>query len=167
MELSPVHQVWPKPSCKAQWRGEEDKADRRRGRKTTSGNGQAWSSPNFRGQWRTEKWRKLVVKSSVVPQQLPWLKDRWRWRSHWANMWILSSYVTGFQTNNYSQKYTPPPPPQWMRETPPSAHDLQVLDKKINNPRKSWLVGPTKMSQKVWCFYPIFFIFLSCLSRTA
>ena len=44
-----------KPSCKAQWKGEEDKADRRRGGKTTSGNGQAWSSPNSRGQWRTGK----------------------------------------------------------------------------------------------------------------
>ena len=24
----PIHQVWPKPSCKAQWKGEEDKAER-------------------------------------------------------------------------------------------------------------------------------------------
>ena len=39
MVLSPVHQVWPKPSYKAQRRGEEDKADRGRGGKTTSGNG--------------------------------------------------------------------------------------------------------------------------------
>ena len=37
--MSPVHQVWPKPSCKAQWKGEEDKADRGRRGKTTSGNG--------------------------------------------------------------------------------------------------------------------------------
>ena len=51
--MSPVHQVWPKPSCKAQWKGEEDQADRRRGGKTTSGNGRAWSSPSPRGQWRT------------------------------------------------------------------------------------------------------------------
>ena len=51
--MSPVHQVWPKPSCKAQWKGEEDKADKRRGGKTTSGNGQAWSSAGPRGQWRT------------------------------------------------------------------------------------------------------------------
>ena len=36
-------------------RGEEDKADRGRGGKTTSGNGQAWSSPSPRGQWRTGK----------------------------------------------------------------------------------------------------------------
>ena len=49
------HQVWPKPSCKAQWKGEEDKADRGRGGKTTSGNGQAWSLPSPRGQWRTGK----------------------------------------------------------------------------------------------------------------
>ena len=41
-------------------KGEEDKADRGRGGKTTSGNGQAWSSPS-------EKWRKLVAKLSVVP----------------------------------------------------------------------------------------------------
>ena len=36
-------------------KGEEDKADRGRGGKTTSGNGQAWSSPSPRGQWRTGK----------------------------------------------------------------------------------------------------------------
>ena len=51
--MSPVHKVWPKPSCKAQWNGEEDKADRGGGVKTTSGNGQAWSSPSPRGQRRT------------------------------------------------------------------------------------------------------------------
>ena len=32
-----------------------DKADRRIGRKTTSGNGQAWSLPSPRRQWKTEK----------------------------------------------------------------------------------------------------------------
>ena len=36
-------------------RGEEGKADRRRGGKTTSGNGQAWSSPSPREQCRTDK----------------------------------------------------------------------------------------------------------------
>ena len=41
MVMFPVHQVWPKPCRKAQWKGEEDKADRGRGGKTTSGNGQA------------------------------------------------------------------------------------------------------------------------------
>ena len=35
--------------------GNTDKADRGRGRKTTSGNGQAWSSASPRGQWRTGK----------------------------------------------------------------------------------------------------------------
>ena len=53
--MSPVHQVRPKPSCKAQWKGEEDKADEGRGEKTTSGNGQTWSSPSPRGQRRREK----------------------------------------------------------------------------------------------------------------
>ena len=55
MVMSPVHQVCPKPSCKAQKKGEEDKADRGRGGKTTSGNGRAWSSPSPREQWRTGK----------------------------------------------------------------------------------------------------------------
>ena len=41
---------------------EEDKADRGRGEKITSGNGQAW--------------KKLFVKSSVVPQRPPRLRDR-------------------------------------------------------------------------------------------
>ena len=35
-------------------KGGEGKADRGRGGKTTSGNGQAWSSVSPRGQWRTE-----------------------------------------------------------------------------------------------------------------
>ena len=33
--------------------GIKDKADRGRGEKTTSGNGEAWSSPSPRGQWRS------------------------------------------------------------------------------------------------------------------
>ena len=45
----------PKPSCKALCKGEEDKADRKRGGKTTSGKGQTLRSPSPRGQWRTEK----------------------------------------------------------------------------------------------------------------
>ena len=46
-----------------------NKADRRDG-ETISGNGQAWSSPSPRGWWRSEKWRKLVVKSSGTPTTL-------------------------------------------------------------------------------------------------
>ena len=45
-------------------------------------NGQAWSSPSPRRQWKTnkEKWWKLAVKYSMVPQRPPRLRDRWRWR---------------------------------------------------------------------------------------
>ena len=49
------YKVWLKPSCKAQWKGEEDKTDRWRGGKMTSRNRQARSSPSPRGQWRVEK----------------------------------------------------------------------------------------------------------------
>ena len=37
MVMSPFHQVWPKPSCKTQSKGEEDKADKGRGGKTNQG----------------------------------------------------------------------------------------------------------------------------------
>ena len=95
MDMSPVHQVCPKLSCKSQWKGEEDKADRRRGGKTTSGNGQVWSSPSRRGQWRTEiNWRKLVVKSSVVPQRPPRLRDRWRVKVEYAGNLSLARFKT-------------------------------------------------------------------------
>ena len=42
----------PKPFCKAQWKGEEDKADRRRCEKTTSGYGQKWKLTCPRRQWK-------------------------------------------------------------------------------------------------------------------
>ena len=57
------------------------KGGRRQGRqmkrwKTTSGNGQAWSSAGPRRQRRTgKKWRKLVAKSSVVPERPSRLRD--------------------------------------------------------------------------------------------
>ena len=88
MVMFPVHEVWLKPSCKAQWKGEEDKADRGRGGKTASGKGQAWSLPSSRGQWRTGKngeRKKKVVKSSVVPSQL---RDRWWWWWWWWWWWL-------------------------------------------------------------------------------
>ena len=54
MDMSPVHQIWPKPPSKAQFKGDKDKGDRKGGGKT-SGNGQAWSLLSSRGQRRTEK----------------------------------------------------------------------------------------------------------------
>ena len=95
--MPPVHQVWPKPSRKTQWKGEEDKADRSRGGKTTSGNGQAWSSPSPRGQWRTFL---RVVKSFVVPQRPLQLRDRWwqRWMQFWCSCFIVPGVL---QSNSF------------------------------------------------------------------
>ena len=56
--------------------GMADKTDRGQGEKTTSGNGQAWSLPSPSGLENREKWRKLVVKSSMVPHRSSWLWDR-------------------------------------------------------------------------------------------
>ena len=68
MNMSPVDQVWPILSCKAQWQGEEDKAEGKRDGKTI----REWTGLEFarsqRAKENREKWRKLVVKSSVVPQ---------------------------------------------------------------------------------------------------
>ena len=88
MVMSPVHQVLRKPSCKAQLKEEEDKADRGRDGKTTSGNGQRkrwednireWTGLEFakvrREVENREKWRKLVAKSFVVPQRPSRLRD--------------------------------------------------------------------------------------------
>ena len=107
MVMNSVHQVWPKSSCKAQWQGEDDKVGRKRDGKTTSGNGQAWSSQSPRGWWRTEKkWRKLVVKSPVVPQgqRPPRLSDRWRWRTilNWNSLPTLKLLTNIRTKSSYS-----------------------------------------------------------------
>ena len=57
-------------------KGWKDRADRGRGGKTTSGKGQAWSSQVPEGSGEQIKWRKLVVKSSVVPQRPSRFGDR-------------------------------------------------------------------------------------------
>ena len=68
-----AHQAWLEPSCKAQCLEEEDKADRRKGGKTTSenANGRAWSSQSPSGQWRTEE-------------------NRGNWL--WGHLWCLNNH---------------------------------------------------------------------------
>ena len=76
--MSLIHQVWPKPSCKAQWKG-----GRRRGRQRErwEDNIREWTGLEFAKSQRAlenrEEWRKLVAKSSMVPQWPSWLRDRW------------------------------------------------------------------------------------------
>ena len=84
MVTSPVHQVWPQPSCKAQWKGEEDKADKR---KRWDDSIREWTGLEFAKSQRAvenrEKWRKKVVKSSVVPLWPLHLRNRWWWWCWW------------------------------------------------------------------------------------
>ena len=66
----------------------EDKADRRRGGETTSGNGQAWSSPSPRGQWRTDKnggkwlWNHLWCPNDPrgfgIDDDDVWISNKWK-----------------------------------------------------------------------------------------
>ena len=88
--MSSIHLIWPKPSCKAQWTGEEDKADKRRDERTTSGNGHVRSSPSPRGQWRTRKhggnwvwnhlWRPNNPRGQMIDDGDTWcLLLKWLW----------------------------------------------------------------------------------------
>ena len=78
--MSHIHQDWPKPSCKAQWKG-----GRRQGgqRKRWEDNIREWTGLEFGKSQRAvenrEKWRKLVAKASVVPQRPLRLRDWWWW----------------------------------------------------------------------------------------
>ena len=76
--MSPVHKVLPKPSCKAQRKGEADKADRKK--KKCKDNIKEWTGLEFGRSQRAvenrEKWRKLIVKSSMVPQRPSRLRDK-------------------------------------------------------------------------------------------
>ena len=68
--MSPVHQVWPKPSCMAQWKGKKNKT--RQTEEEVGRQHQGVDRLEFTKSQKAvenmEKWRKLVVKSSVVPQ---------------------------------------------------------------------------------------------------
>ena len=83
MVMSPVHQVWPKPSCKAKsiFQGTVNGGRRQgRQRKRWQDNLREWTGLEFgRSQRAVEnrrKWRKLVAKSCVVPQRPSRLRDR-------------------------------------------------------------------------------------------
>ena len=94
MDISPYHQVWPKPSCMAQRKGEEDNG---RQRKRWEDNIRERTGLEFGKSQRAvenrEEWRKLVAKSSVVPQR-PWQsRDRWWWRWWWGNTKVLTLAV--------------------------------------------------------------------------
>ena len=57
-----VHQVWPKPSCKAQWKREEDKADRK---KRWEVNTKKWTGLEFAKSQRAVENRKERGKNGV------------------------------------------------------------------------------------------------------
>ena len=72
MVMFPVHQVWPKTILQGTVKG-----GRRQGgqRKRWKDNIREWTGLEFGKSQRAvesrEKWRKLVLKSSMVPQQPP------------------------------------------------------------------------------------------------
>ena len=99
MDMSPVHQVWLNTTLQGTTKG-----GRRQGRQRErwEDNIREWTGQEFaksqRAEENREKWRKLVVKSFVVPQRPPWLRDRWRWRWKWQEeddfrFWTESNWV--------------------------------------------------------------------------
>ena len=78
----PVHQVWPKPSCKGTVKGGRRPVGRQR--KRWEDNTREWTGLEFAKSQKAvenrEQRRKLVAKSFVVPQRPSRLRDRWWWR---------------------------------------------------------------------------------------
>ena len=77
MDMSLVHQVWPKPSCK-----DTVKRERRQGRQQKrwednirERTGLEFAKSQRAVEKREKKWRKLAVKSSVVPQRSSRFRD--------------------------------------------------------------------------------------------
>ena len=66
MDMSPIHQVWPKPFCR---QGETRKQGRQK--KRWEDNIREWAGLEFTKSQRAvenrEKWKKLIVKSSSAP----------------------------------------------------------------------------------------------------
>ena len=73
-DMSPVHHVWPKSSCRARKRREG------RQQKRWEDNIKGWTGLELaKSQMSVEyraKWGKLVVKSPVVLQRPSWLKNK-------------------------------------------------------------------------------------------
>ena len=73
--MSHNHLDWPRLSYREQFKGEDKEADRENDGKTTSESGLALIGISYcRKLENSEEWRKLVIKSPVVPQQSarPW-----------------------------------------------------------------------------------------------
>ena len=74
--MSPVHQVWPNHLARHSERGKKT----RQTKEEEEDNIREWTGLEFAKSQRAvesrEKWRKLVAKSSVVPQRPSWLRDR-------------------------------------------------------------------------------------------
>ena len=71
---SPNHQVWPKPSLTVKGERRQDRQKMMWGDDIREWTGLAFTKSQ-RAVENREKWRKLVVKSSVVPQRPPRLRD--------------------------------------------------------------------------------------------
>ena len=88
-------------------RREEDKADRKRVGRQHQGMDRPGVFQTPEGSGEQRKWRKLFVKSSVVPQWPPWLRDRWQWRWRWRNPWSgvhLHEHMKGRFPKQWSHK---------------------------------------------------------------
>ena len=80
MDLSPIHQVWPKHNARYGERGKKTRHAEEGVERQHQGIDRPGVFQVPEGSGDRKKWRKRVVKLSVVPQWPLWLRDRWRWR---------------------------------------------------------------------------------------
>ena len=70
MVMFPVHQVWPKPSCKAQYRGKKTRQTEEEVGRQRQGMDRPGVRQVLEGSGEEGKWRKLAAKSSGAPTSL-------------------------------------------------------------------------------------------------
>ena len=97
IDMSLVHQVWAKPSCKTQWKGKKT----RQIEKGVEKQHREMDRPGFRevrdGGGEQRKMEETGCESSVVPQRSPRSRDGWRWMKVKVNE-PLTNDQPGFKT---------------------------------------------------------------------
>ena len=81
MGMSLIHQVWPKPFCKEEWQGEEDKTEENVGRQY-----QGMDRPGVcqvpKVSWEQRKMKETGCEVICGAQTTLMVKNRWRWNSN-------------------------------------------------------------------------------------
>ena len=104
MDISPVHQVWPKPSCKAPWKGKKTRQAEKEVRRQHYGRDRPWVCQVPEGSGEQSKMKEtgceiicsalmtLMVKGLMMMMMMRWS----------ANIILRDTRVTGFLSNTHA-----------------------------------------------------------------